>query len=400
MILYLAITTIVLSTVQAMYNYKVNRNSIYLAGYLILISLLGILHLFSVYPQSSFCLAIIYGHFMPFFYLAGPMLFFYIRGTLSDDSRLTRWDLVHFLPALIGLVSIFPYYFEPFDYKLDIATQIMRDINTHKRINISWLYNNAYNLPARTVLLFAYAVACLVMSIHYTLKKKYITLSKQKKITLRWLYIIIIIAITGSVNYLILTYVFFSNSNLTHEIISSYDVNFYAGVTFGLVPILIIFSPKVLYGLPVIEKKPTEASRFNETTSPSFIDSEETEQKYFQNLTYQAMEFLQKEKPFVNPDFSLEVLAEKLNTPKHHLYYCFNTVLNTKFTTVRTQMRVDYAKECLLNGDLNRLSMEGIWIKTGFSSKTNFFVSFKEVTGQTPLDFIKTNQLEPTQGEI
>ena len=214
------------------------------------------------------------------------------------------------------------------------------------------------------------------------------------------LFIIIIIAIAGSINYLILTYVFFSNSNLTNEIISSFDVNFYAGVIFGLVPIIIIFSPKVLYGLPMIEKKPTEASHFNETTSPSFIDSEETEQKYFQNLTDQAMGFLKKEKPFVNPDFSLEVLAKKLNSPKHHLYYCFNTVLNTKFTTVRTQMRVEYARECLLNGDLKQLSMEGIWINAGFSSKTNFFVSFKEVTGQTPLDFIKTNQSEPNQGKV
>ena len=396
MILYLAITTIVLSVVQAVYNYKINRNSIYLAGYLILISLLGLLHLFSVYPKSSFYLAIIYGHFMPLFYLAGPMLFFYIRGTLKDNSKLSKWDLIHFLPALIGLVSIFPYYFEPFNYKLDIANQIMRDINTHKRINISWLYNNAFNLPARTILLFFYAMACLIMTIRYTLKNKYATLSKQKKITLHWLYIIILIAIAGSINYLILNYIFFSNSDLTHEIISSYDVNFYVGITFSLVPVLIVVSPKVLYGLPVTQKNSIQATDYLDETidSTDSVNSEETEQIYFQNLTTKAMEYLQKEKPFVNPHFSLAVLAEKLDVPKHHLYYCFNTVLKTKFTTVRTQMRVDYAKECLLNGDLNKLSMEGIWYKAGFSSKTNFFVSFKEVTQMTPLDFIKINQLE------
>jgi AraC-like DNA-binding protein len=34
-------------------------------------------------------------------------------------------------------------------------------------------------------------------------------------------------------------------------------------------------------------------------------------------------------------------------------------------------------------------SMEGIWTKCGFSSKTNFFVAFKEVTGMTPLEFSK-----------
>jgi AraC-like DNA-binding protein len=37
--------------------------------------------------------------------------------------------------------------------------------------------------------------------------------------------------------------------------------------------------------------------------------------------------------------------------------------------------------------------MEGIWTKAGFSSRTNFFVSFKEETGLTPLEFIKNKNL-------
>jgi methylphosphotriester-DNA--protein-cysteine methyltransferase len=44
--------------------------------------------------------------------------------------------------------------------------------------------------------------------------------------------------------------------------------------------------------------------------------------------------------------------------------------------------------------------MEGIWTKAGFSSRTSFFVSFKEITGQTPLDFIKTNKLDPFEKQI
>ena len=54
-------------------------------------------------------------------------------------------------------------------------------------------------------------------------------------------------------------------------------------------------------------------------------------------------------------------------------------------------MRVDYAKELLLNGDLLNQSMEGIWTKAGFSSKTNFFISFKDVTGYTPIEFLKNS---------
>ena len=87
-------------------------------------------------------------------------------------------------------------------------------------------------------------------------------------------------------------------------------------------------------------------------------------------------------------------LAKQLDVPKHHLYYCLNSILNIKFITLRTQMRVEYAKELLLNGSLELVSMEGIWTKTGFSSRTNFFVTFKEVTGYTPLEFIKINNVK------
>ena len=119
--------------------------------------------------------------------------------------------------------------------------------------------------------------------------------------------------------------------------------------------------------------------------------------EHFQKLTEKIMDYLKTEKPFTDPNYSLEDLAQHLELQKHHLYYCFNTILNSRFTTIRTQLRVEYAKECLLKGDLDTLSMEGIWTKTGFSSRTSFFVSFKEITGQTPLDFIKPPKEAPAK---
>ena len=121
---------------------------------------------------------------------------------------------------------------------------------------------------------------------------------------------------------------------------------------------------------------------------------EEIEEIYFQNLSEKVIEYLNEEKPYLNPDFNLDFLADKLDIQKHHLHYCFNSVLETKFTTIRNQMRVEYSKECLLNGELNKLSMNGIWSKAGFSSKTNFYATFKEITQMTPVNFIKTHHLK------
>jgi AraC-like DNA-binding protein len=59
-------------------------------------------------------------------------------------------------------------------------------------------------------------------------------------------------------------------------------------------------------------------------------------------------------------------------------------------------LRVDLAKKELSNGGLKSFSMEAVWIKSGFSSKTSFFVAFKQVTGLTPLEYLKSIEKQET----
>jgi AraC-like DNA-binding protein len=70
------------------------------------------------------------------------------------------------------------------------------------------------------------------------------------------------------------------------------------------------------------------------------------------------------------------------------LLYCFNNILKIKFTDLRTNLRIDYAKEILINGEAEKLSMDGISNKAGFSSRSTFYTAFKSVTGSTPKEFI------------
>lgn len=103
------------------------------------------------------------------------------------------------------------------------------------------------------------------------------------------------------------------------------------------------------------------------------------------------MQFIKNEQPYLNTKFNISNLSEKLAIPKHHIYYCFSNIIHKKFTEVRTEYRIEYAKNLLLGEEINHLSMEGIWTKSGFASKTIFFTSFKEKTGITPIEFIKVN---------
>lgn len=403
MILFISIATLLLTVLLTIYNYRINKNGLYLSGFLIPISISGILHYFFLLDHSAWNLAIVYGHFMPFFYLAGPMLYFYIRGTLRDCHKLSLWDYLNFLPFLISLISIFPYYFEDFDTKIKIAESIIGDPNYHREISISWLYNNIYNLILRPIFLFVYFLVSLFLLVRYSIQKKKVELANnQKSIMTNWLYSITILAGICAASYFFMTLDYFNGELLTRENVNSLGINYIIGVAFTLIPVMMIVFPQVIYGLPILRIRESLIAP-HETTlglpkDQKFIrELEDDEKENFQKLTEKIMDYLKTEKPFTDPNYSLEDLAQHLELQKHHLYYCFNTILNSRFTTIRTQLRVEYAKECLLKGDLDILSMEGVWTKTGFSSRTSFFVSFKEITGQTPLDFIKPPKEAPAK---
>ena len=394
MVLFISIATLILTIVQTFYNYRINKTGLYLAGFLITLSISAIVHYFFFKEYSEWKLAIFYGHFMPLFYLTGPMLFFYVRGTLTDSSYLSKKDYWHFLPFVISLISILPYYFVDFDTKLQIAKELIANPNYSKHSNISWLYNNSYNVIARPVFLLIYFVVCLNLLVRFSLKNEKAVLIKNQQLFMTyWLYTITILAGLCTASYLLITIDYYNGQLLTRESINALFLNSITSFLFSLIPIMMLVFPQVLYGITNVAEKGIVIES-DKRTKKSIKLLEKEERQTFEKLTEMILEYMKTEKPFTDPNYSLDDLAVSLNIQKHHLYYCFNTVLNSRFTTIRTQMRVDYAKECLLKGDLNSLSMEGVWTKTGFSSRTNFFVSFKEVTGVTPLDFIKNNKLD------
>ena len=330
MILFISIATLLLTIVLTFYNYTVNKNGLYLSGFLMPISISGILHHFFILDHSPWKLALVYGHFMPLFYLAGPMLYFYVRGTLRDSSKLSSWDYLHFLPFIISLISIFPYYFQDFDSKLEIARNIINDPNFHKKINISWLYHNCYNLMVRPILLFIYFLACMFLLIRDSFQKKKIELSKnQRNIMTKWLYAITLLSGICSVSYFLMTLDYFNGKLLTRESINSLGLNYVTGISFALIPILMIIFPQVIYGFPMATLKEVQfvkQSNFNEVSKEEPKNDKKLEKENhetFEKLSEMILNYLKTEKPFTDPNYSLEDLSNHLDIQKHHLYYCF-----------------------------------------------------------------------------
>lgn len=386
MVYYFSLLTLTLCIVLFIFNSKINRTVLYLIGFLVPMALYGILHHLIFFNESAFKLALINVQLLPIYYLTGPMHYFYVRSTLRDNHILSKNDYWHFLPAIIGLISVLPYIFKSFDYKLAIAQQFISDPNSIKMVRTHWFYPNYINVVARPVLLFGYVTASLVMIWKYTSKKRDYSPITQRKNLIKWLISITIIAFLTAISYMLMTYLFFSTANLKKEVFNQLPISTFTGFAFSIIPIVIIIFPEILYGIPRASTSPTATE---EDILSVRIRQDNIIEDPFSDTALRILNYMEEEKPYLNPKFSINDIIEGLDIPKHHVYYCFNNIIQTKFTVLRTNYRITHAKRLLLSKKIDVITIEGIGLESGFASKSNFFAVFKEATGLSPYDFME-----------
>jgi AraC-like DNA-binding protein len=383
MVFYFALTTIILTMVLTLHNFRFNKNCIYLAGYLLPISLFVIANYYFFESDSVIGVSILFGHAAPFYHLSAPMLYFYTKGTIDDKWRFGYSDYWHFIPFLLGAINISPYFFVDFSQKIVYAEKMIADPNFHRSIDITLLYPNYIQALGRPFLILIYSIG----SLRYLIQQKAYFLSNKpleiKKTTYRWLAFLAVNAILISIMYLIVTYNYFSHNLETRDQIVNNVFSIIAKILIFIVPAILLFYPQVIYGNSVTIKINTGLGK------KSIKQNKNSQDKYNSQLAKRLMSIINDENLYLSPDFSLDTLAQRLDVPKHRLYPCFNTILKKKFSALRTELRIKHVKNLLLSAEFNALSMEGIWTKAGFSSKTNFFTTFKEETGFTTLEFIK-----------
>ena len=129
MLLFFSISTILLSFILIIYNWRLNPNAILLALFFMSFGSYGITHYFVVYSHSPFWVAIFYTHFSPLWLLPGPLLYFYVKGTLEDKTNVRWKDAWHLMPFLINLIGITPYIIQPFSYKINLAETILSNLD-------------------------------------------------------------------------------------------------------------------------------------------------------------------------------------------------------------------------------------------------------------------------------
>ena len=398
MLLFLSLLMIILSLILIIHNWNINRNAIFLSLFFILISIYAITHYFTINGNSVFWLAVFYNNFTALMLLSGPFLYFYVRGILKDRQGLSWKDSIHFFPAIIHLIGILPYIFSPFSYKESIAKQIIENVDVVKHLKMSVFFPVEFNFGLRIGLLTVYFIACLVhlyQFSHDNNKQKNIP-ERQLLISYRWIKFLLTLVFLLIANFLFITinFIRFGANHVAMHLSTSFML---AGISFTFLAIGMLFFPEILYGLPkrnakeevstILLKNETHKINENKTEKVELSNEEDP----FNELAEQIKIYLEKEKPFLDPNFSISQIALDLKTQQNHVSYCINSIFKTKFTKLKTELRVEHAKTLLNNSQYSNLTIEGIALMSGFGTRSNFYNAFKNETGLTPSDYLRNS---------
>ena len=311
----------------------------------------------------------------PFVFLAGPLLFLYLRELTSKGRRFERKDFLHFIPFALCLVYLLPYYLQSSKAKLQVLS------SEYLGSSGQWYFVRS---SLFIVQFLVYLVLIVITIVHYSQRVKRRELPPDEGVLseLRFFVIASSVLWVGGV----LRYAFHPTwiPNL-------------------LVP---LGASVVVYGMGYLKMRRPK-SLTSEVTDTVTIDETQLSTKKYEKSTLTSeraekyvnrlLQCMEEKKPFTDGELSLQKLAEGLSIPPHHLSQIINERLGQTFSDFVNSYRVDEAKRRLQDPRFKHLSLLGIAVDVGFNSKSSFNSVFKKHTNMTPSEF--RNGLNSSNGD-
>ena len=350
-------------------NSKQVKSTFFLAAFLFAHSLIPINELmmwgaeFKVHARQQ--LSSLY--FVPgiAYYIDGPLLFLCIKSLVFRDFILRRTDLLHLLPFAIYCIYVgLNFYGNPLNIRLEM-------LNSE-----SFVYStNFVTMEFISKLTrFSYVIACFILISRYglMLQEKH---SNMEKAHISWLRALV----AGFMLVMLFELILSASKIFTHY----HYIYFYIGLTryyttFFLINLL-VFTAIRFFGMfeqvneEELPKRPADEFSINPEEAES-IDSR-----------------IKQEQLFMDPDITLDSLAETLEVMPRDLSMIINRHFGSNFYTFINSYRIEEAKWMLKDQAKKDTTITDIYLAVGFNSKSVFYTFFKKLEGMTPTKYRQLN---------
>jgi AraC-like DNA-binding protein len=316
-------------------------------------------------------------YYLPILY--GPLIFLFVRQSLLNKKFRTV-DLLHFLPfallitglmlwmvfsvrigslgilfrtdtqMVLHLISLSVYHWFAFKYWKEYKSSLKTYFSETQHLQMNWIRH----------FIIASLIVCSVIAIAIYL----IYVTNPHSRPYRYLFAVLTIFIY-----------WISYTALTKPSIFSI-IKGYAGenATIPVLPALVIHRPAKKY-------------------SNSGLSEEDKA-----NILSMLHKTITEQKPYLNPELSINDLAILIKCNRHHLSQVMNESLQQSFYDFINQYRVDEARQLLSDPLKEGFKISSIAYDAGFNSLSTFNDVFKKVTGITPSAYKKQLHQLPKQG--
>ncbi len=300
-----------------------------------------------------------------FFFLYGPLIYFYVKGVVYSNFKFRLKDLLHLIPY-----ALYVTYFLLLIFTLSPTEQTQVAQKVTNSDLPAWMF-------LASILIYVYIFSYLWFS-QRTLRV-YRSIIKDKfssieRINLDWL------------GFIIRSFTVITIIAMVHNVVPVFGSTFFH---YASLIVLLIFTfffvnrvlvralnqPEIFSGIELKELDKYSGSNLNE----------EEINIYNAQLT----KVLEKEKLYLNPELTIKDLADHLQTSAKVLSQVINQSFNKKFYDFINSYRCEEVK-AILQGPDDKITILEAMYQAGFNSKSSFNKEFKKLTGQTPTEFKKS----------
>ncbi len=307
---------------------------------------------------------------MPLLY--GPLLFLYTQSVLYHDFSFSKKKFLHFLPfLLLTIFSIIAYSIQPADEKIRILNAIL-----------------ARKLP---VFIYIFSIAIYIHFFVYLLLSlrlvnRYEALASNKFADDK----------RTNIGWLRFTLIFFMVFMLLGAVsgfagITPWAKYYYLLLNLLLVVFFLYINRVLLKALrsPEIFSAMSEKQTVLREMIPVKYASSTLQEEEKLRIKEKLLQYMKQDKPYLEPELSLDQLANRLTVKPKILSQVINEILGKSFFDFINGYRIEEAMRLLTNPKDPKITVLEVLYEVGFNSKSSFNTLFKKQTGLTPSEFKK-----------
>lgn len=287
----------------------------------------------------------------PISFLKPPLMLLMAYAITLKGFKLSKKIYLHFIPFVLMLLFILPFYFLSSTEKLETVRVFMEKIPSYQSFDFYF-----------TISFFVYIGIYIYLSFK---KLALFRLHVSNNLLVNWYQVILLVYSL----FLILHLMYYSIQPI---------------IQYNFIIINQISMLAMTFIVQAIAFKLVDKSTLLNTKTPD-LSNLEKRKIHLDSI----IEKLEKEKIFLDDTLNLQKFSASVKIPTSHITELINQKFNYSFKKLINQYRVNEVKIIIKENNDPKVTLIEIAYQAGFNNKVSFYRAFKEFEGISPSEYLK-----------